>query len=316
MQLSEISKPVIIVVGPTGVGKSEFAVHLAETIKAEIVSADSRLFYKGMDIGTAKPNQDLLSRVHHHLINEVNPNETWSLAEFQARAKAEIEDIHARGKPVILVGGTGQYIHAILEEWTVPAQQPNLLLRELLASWVEEIGKNELHKRLELLDPVAAGFIAPSNVRRTIRGLEVILLTGRRFSEQRQKGASLYNTITIGLYRSREELYPIIDKRIDEMMASGFLAEVEGLLRKGYSPDLPAFSAIGYKQLIQYLQGKMSLEEAIREMKRMTRIFIRRQSNWFRNDDPDINWLEVDSGLLEKAIRLLFEKGNWRINAS
>ncbi len=287
--------PLIVIVGPTAVGKTELSIQLAEKLNGEIVSADSRLFYRGMDIGTAKPTASEMTRVAHHLINVANPDETWSLAVFQQAAHTAIREIHARGKLPLLVGGTGQYIRAVTEGWLPPEVQPDERLRHILEKIIheKENGVYWIHEKLKMLDAAAAEKIDPRNVRRTIRAMEVIFTTGQRFSQQRGQGESPYQLIQIGLKRPRPELYARIDARIDAMFASGFLEEVQALLKKGYSPELPTLSAIGYRECIAVLQGKMTLDEARTQMKRLTRIFVRRQANWFSESDPNIYWFEA-----------------------
>src|SRR5271157_23152 len=280
----------ILLVGPTAVGKTEIAIQLAQRINGEIVSADSRLFYRGMDIGTAKPTHKEQERIPHHLIDIANPNKILSLAIFQQKAREAIADIHARGKLPLLVGGTGQYVRAVTEGWKPPEVTPDERLRSELKKEHEEKGKDFLYEKLKSLDPEAAEKIDPRNVRRTIRALEVIMTTGRKFSTQRGQSESPYNLITIGLTRPRPELYARIDARIESMFANGLLDEVKGLLAKGYSPDLPTMSAIGYRECVSVIEGKLSIEQAKVEMRRATRIFVRRQSNWFKESDPNIHW--------------------------
>lgn len=297
--------PLIVIVGPTGVGKTEIAIQLAEKLGGEIVSADSRLFYRGMDIGTAKPSLAERRQVPHHLIDVANPDQVWSLALFQREAHRTITSIQVRGCLPFLVGGTGQFVRAVIEGWEVPPAQPHPHLRKVLESWTQEITPAGLHARLGVLDPTAASLIDPRNLRRTIRALEVILSTGRRFSEQRKRAQSPYRSLMVGLNRPRPELYERIDQRIQAMFEAGFIDEVRHLLEAGYPPDLPCFSAIGYSQVIAYLQGKTSLDEAIILIKRSTRIYVRRQANWFKAEDPEIRWLQVDSGTVEKAESLI-----------
>jgi tRNA dimethylallyltransferase len=292
--------PLIVIVGPTAVGKTELAIILAERLNGEIISADSRLFYRGMDIGTAKPSALEQQRVPHHLIDVAEPDETWSLALFQKTAREVIDNIHARGRLPFLVGGTGQYIRAVIEGWLVPALAPNLGLRAALEAWGKEVGASGLHARLGILDPGAAVQIDYRNQRRTIRALEVILSTGRLFSEQRQRTNTPYTLLIIGLKRPRPELYTRIDVRIEAMLARGLVEEVKSLLTRGLSPDASALSAIGYREMVSYLTGKMTLDKAVAQMKRATRIFVRRQANWFKESDPTINWFEVKSGIEEK----------------
>jgi tRNA dimethylallyltransferase len=291
--------PLILVVGPTAVGKTEVAIQLAERLNGEIVSADSRLFYRGMDIGTAKPTREEQARVPHHLIDIANPNEILSLAVFQQKARQVIADIHTRNKMPFLVGGTGQYIRAVAEGWNPPEVEPDENLRSELERLKEENDIYWLHERLKGLDPLAAAKIDPRNYRRTIRALEVILTTGKRFSEQRAQSESPYHLITVGLTRPRAELYERVDQRIDAMFANGFLEEVKTLLATGYSPSLPTMSAIGYRECIRVIKGELDEEQAKAEIRRATRIFVRRQANWFKESDPNIRWFKVEEAVIE-----------------
>ncbi|HIE57420.1 MAG TPA: tRNA (adenosine(37)-N6)-dimethylallyltransferase MiaA [Anaerolineales bacterium] len=296
MPLPHHNPPLIVILGPTAVGKTETALQLAETLNGEIISADSRLFYRGMDIGTAKPSPAELERVPHHLVDVAAPDETWSLAMFQRAARAAIAEIHARERLPLLVGGTGQYIRAVTEAWEIPEAAPDFRLREALENWAVSVGPDGLHARLAEVDPDAAARIDPRNLRRTIRALEVILLTGERFSTQKSRGEAPYRVLQLGLTRPRPELYARIDARIEAMLSAGFVDEVRTLLAAGYSPDLPAMSAIGYRQVVQYLQGEIDLDEAVMLMKRFTRRFVRRQANWFKLDAPDIRWFRAGEG--------------------
>ena len=293
--------PLIVIVGPTAVGKTELAIQLAEKFHGEIVSADSRLFYRGLDIGTAKPSASELARIPHYLIDVANPDETWSLALFQQKAHEIISQILERQKLPFLVGGTGQYIRAVTEGWTPPEVQPDPRLRGVLEELAIEHSPFWLHDRLKIIDPDAANKIDARNLRRTIRALEVIFSTGRMFSAQRTASSSIYQQINIGLIRPRAQLYERVDRRIEAMFANGLLEEVEKLLTAGYSPDLPSLSAIGYREAIGVVQKTLSLEEAIMLMKRATRVYVRRQSNWFRENDPQIKWFDMNENSLQEA---------------
>ncbi|MCI0551495.1 MAG: tRNA (adenosine(37)-N6)-dimethylallyltransferase MiaA [Anaerolineae bacterium] len=298
--------PLILIVGSTAVGKTEIAIQLAERLNGEIVSADSRLFYRGMDIGTAKPTHQEQARVLHHLIDIANPDETLSLAVFQQKAREAIADIHARKKIPFLVGGTGQYVRAVTEGWSPPEVKPDERLRQELGKLAlskaegmkDERGIYWLHDKLKSLDPVASEKIDARNYRRTIRALEVIMTTGRRFSEQRGQSESPYHLISIGLTRPRVELYERVDQRIDAMFANGFIDEVKSLLAKGYSPTLPTMSAIGYRECVRVVNGELNEEQAKAEIRRATRIFVRRQANWFKESDPNIAWFRVEDGVV------------------
>jgi tRNA dimethylallyltransferase len=291
--------PLILIVGPTAVGKTELAIQLAERLNGEIISADSRLFYLGMDIGTAKPTHEEQARVQHHLIDIADPDEILSLAVFQQKAREAIADIHTRNKIPFLVGGTGQYIRAVTEGWSPPEVEPDERLRNELEKMKEERGVYWLYEKLKHLDPSAAEKIDARNYRRTIRALEVIMTTGKRFSDQRGQRESPYHLITVGLTRPRAELYERVDQRIDFMFANGFLDEVKSLLAKGYSPSLPTMSAIGYRECIRVINGELSEEQAKAEMRRVTRVFVRRQANWFKETDPNIKWFRVEEGVVD-----------------
>ncbi|MCZ2126415.1 MAG: tRNA (adenosine(37)-N6)-dimethylallyltransferase MiaA [Anaerolineales bacterium] len=302
--------PLVLIIGPTAVGKTELSLRLAERLNGEIISADSRLFYRGMDVGTAKPAPADLARIPHHLIDIVNPDETVSLAVFQRLAQEAVADIRARGKLPFLVGGTGQYVRAVSEGWTPPEVTPDSRLRDELERLKEKRGANWLHEKLALLDSEAAQKIDARNYRRTIRALEVIFTSGKKFSAQRGQSEAPYRLISIGLTRPREELYRRVDERIEAMFAGGLIREVESLLARGYSPDLPSLSAIGYRECVGVAKGLMTEEEAKVEMRRLTRIFVRRQSNWFKESDSQIHWFhpEEENALnaIEKLIRNSF----------
>ncbi len=284
----------LVIVGPTGVGKTALAVYLARYIPMEVVSADSRQVYRHMDIGTAKPTPEERAAVRHHLVDVTTPDRPLSLAEFQRMAYEAIDSIHSRGLLPALVGGTGQYVRAVVEGWRVPEVPPNQALRAALARMADRVGAEGLHRRLAAIDPEAAERIDPRNLRRTIRALEVILLSGKRFSESRRRVPPPYRILQVGLTLPREELYARVDARVDRMIAAGLVEEVRALLAMGYSPDLPAMSALGYREIVEYLQGKTTLEEAIQAIKHHTHRFIRQQYTWFRLNDPDIHWFRAE----------------------
>ncbi|MBN1303772.1 MAG: tRNA (adenosine(37)-N6)-dimethylallyltransferase MiaA [Anaerolineales bacterium] len=303
--MSSDKHPLIVIIGPTAVGKTELSLQLAERMEGEIVSSDSRLFYRGMDIGTAKPSPTDRARAPHHLIDVADPDETWSLAIFQAAARQAITTIRERGNLPFLVGGTGQYLRAVTEGWLPPQVKPDPRLRAVLESLADQHDINWLHAGLRRLDPQASARIDPRNVRRTIRALEVILTTGRPFSAMRTRGASPYRLLTIGLNRPRVELYKRVDERIETMFAAGLLEEVRRLLDQGYTPDLPSMSAIGYRECIAVLNEKISLEEAKQKISRATRVFVRRQANWFKESDPAIHWFDAGQAKLVSRIETL-----------
>ena len=300
------SSPLVVIVGPTAVGKTLKAIQLAELMNGEIVSADSRLFYRGMDIGTAKPSVTERARVPHHLIDVADPDQTWSIALFQQSAKEVIADIHSRGKLPFLVGGSGQYVHSVTKGWIPPAVKPNYELRTILENLSKSNNAKWLHEKLTLLDPFAADRIDARNVRRTLRALEVILTSGHRFSELTGLSPSPYNLVQIGLILSRTDLYKRIDARIDEMFEQGLQLEVKALLAKGFSPDLPTMSAIGYRETVKILEGNLNEEEAKIQMRKSTRIFVRRQANWFKENDTDIKWFDAGTEV-DKIARYITE---------
>lgn len=286
----------IAIVGPTAVGKSALAIQLAQEFRGEIVSADSRTIYRGMDIGTAKPTPDEQRRVPHHLIDIVNPDEPFTLADYQQRAYATIEAIHAHGNVPFLVGGTGLYVRAVLDGLNIPRVEPDPARRA-------ELERNDaatLYARLQQLDPVAAARIDPRNKRRVIRALEVCERTGKPMSELQTQRAPNYRLLRIGLTMPRAQLYERINARVDAMIAQGLVDEVRGLLTRGYPPHLPAMSSLGYRQIIDYLQGKISFDEAVRVLKRDTRRFVHHQYTWFRLNDERIHWFDVSTEPSEK----------------
>jgi tRNA dimethylallyltransferase len=290
---SPISNPLLVIVGPTAVGKTALSLHLAETLNGEIVSADSRLFYRGMEIGTAKPTPEERARVPHYLIDIANPDETVGLAEFQERTFAAIADVHARGKLPLLVGGTGQYVRAVVEGWRIPRVPPDPILRAKLEAQAKREGAAALHAHLAQLDPVAAQRIDPRNVRRVIRALEVCLITDQPISEQQRKQSPPYRVLQVGLTMERANLYTRADRRVEAMMNAGLEDEVRRLVEAGHGWGLPAMSGLGYVQFKPYFEGQASLEEVVVEIKRATHRFIRHQYNWFRLNDPTIHWFDV-----------------------
>jgi tRNA dimethylallyltransferase len=301
----------LVLVGPTAVGKTALSLHLAERLNGEILSADSRLFYRGMDVGTAKPTPQERARVPHHLVDIADPDETVGLAEFQEQAYATIDDIHARGKLPLLIGGTGQYVRAVVQGWRVPRVPPDAGLRAELEAQAMREGVEPLHARLAQLDPPAAERIDPRNVRRVVRALEVCLLTGRPISEQQGREPPPYRILQIGLTMEREALYARADERIEAMMAAGLEDEVRRLVEAGYGWELPAMSGLGYVQFRPYFEGKAALGDVVTEIKRATRRFIRHQYNWFRPSDPAIRWFDVTEtspAEIESTIRIWLDE--------
>lgn len=282
----------IAIVGPTASGKTALGIDLATELGGEIVSADSRQIYRGMDIGTAKATRAERDRIPHHLLDVVEPDQVLTLAEYQAAAYRAIEDIARRGRLPLLAGGTGQYVAAVLEGWQIPEVAPQESLRRELEAYAAENGAEALHGRLAGIDPAAAAAIDYRNVRRVIRALEVCRVTGRPISELQRKSGPPYTIVQLGVTRPRPELYERIDRRVDRMIDAGLVAEVRGLAGAGYAWDLPAMTGLGYRQIGQYLRGEVTLDEAIGLIKRDTRRFVRQQYNWFRPRDESIRWID------------------------
>lgn len=289
-----VSRPLIVIVGPTAVGKTELALRLCEELGGEVISADSRQIYKGMDIGTAKPTAEERRRVPHHLVDLIEPHEGFTLVQYQEMAYEAIDDVLSRGRLPFLVGGTGLYVKALAEGFSVPRVEPKMARRRAFLKEARERGTEALHARLKEVDPVAAARIDPRNVRRVVRALEVYEATGQPISRLQRKEPPPYRVLKMGLTMERKALYRRIDERVDRMMEMGLLEEVKGLVEKGYGYHLPAMSGLGYKQLGLYLRGEIDLAEAVRMIKSETRRFVRQQYKWFRLDEETINWIEVD----------------------
>ena len=293
MPLTGKLPPLLIILGATAVGKTSLAIELARQLNGEIIGADSRQIYQYMDIGTAKPTTRQQQEVVHHLIDVVAPDENLTLAQYQRLAYTAIDSVLERERLPMLVGGTGQYITAVEEGWSIPEVPPNDKLREALEAEAEKVGYEAFHQKLLTVDPLAAEKIHPNNVRRVVRALEVFMETGIPISTLQQKQPPPYRIRTIGLRMEREALYAQADKRVETMITEGFVAEVQSLLDKGYSPAMPSMSALGYREMVSHLQDTITLEEAISLTKNSTHDFIRRQEIWFRGHDNGILWHNV-----------------------
>jgi len=287
---------VVTVVGPTAVGKSRLALHLAQALDGEIVGADSRQIYRLMDIGTAKPTSEELGLIPHHLINIINPDEAFGLAQYQKLVYQAIDNIQERNKLALLVGGSGQYIWSVLEGWGIPPVPPDFELRHNLETRAAREGAEEIYRELAAVDPVAAQRIDWHNVRRVIRALEVFRSTGVPFSQLRRKSKPPFKTLIIGLTMERAELYEKIDGRVDAMIEQGLVAEVENLISMGYDFSLPAMSGIGYRQIGRVLSGELDLTTAVQQIKFETHRFARQQNTWFRPGDARIRWFNISDG--------------------
>jgi tRNA dimethylallyltransferase len=295
----------VAIVGPTATGKSSLALELCQVCHGEIINADSRQVYRYMDIGTAKPTGEEQALVPHHLIDVVDPDEDFSLALYQSKALEAIEDIKRRGKTPFLVGGSGLYIWALLEGWRIPPVPPDIALRQELEARAKTEGGEALYNKLKEIDPVAAERIDPRNVRRVIRALEVSQ-QGKLFSELQVK-KPFVDSVIIGLTTDRVTLYQRIDSRVDSMIEKGLVAEVEGLVARGYSFDLPSMSGLGYKQIGKFLRGEIDLPAAVRQIKFDTHGFARHQYNWFRLKDKRINWFELGKNTNQAVHRFIEE---------
>ena len=293
MKYHDRATRLVAIVGPTAVGKTALALEIAGCVLAEAVSADSRQIYWYMDIGTAKVRAEEREILPHHMVDVVDPDETLTLAQYLEDAKRAIVDIAARGKLPLLVGGTGLYVRALLEGWTVPRVPPDSSFRARMKQLARAEGHEVLGAMLAAVDPEAAERIDSRNVRRVIRALEVYQATGRPISQLQRKVPPSWDVWTIGLTCPRELLYQRIDARVDQMMAQGLLDEVRWLLEHGYGRDLPAMSGLGYQQLASHLAGEMALPDAIEQIKRDTHSFVRKQYNWFRLSADWIDWYDV-----------------------
>lgn len=283
----------VSIVGPTASGKTDLAVRLAERVDGEIVNADSMQVYKDMNIGTAKPSLELRQRVPHHLLDIVTPEVNFTASDFRRQASAAIADIHQRGKKVVLVGGTGLYIRALLQG-LVDSPSGDQAIRDELIGLADRIGNEGLLKQLAEVDPVTAERLHPNDRVRIIRALEVYRQTGRPMAEFRAEHGFAdyrYDCLKIGIHVERQELYRRVDRRVEEMMAAGLLSEVEELLRCGYHRDQKAMRSIGYKEVCAAIAGEYSLDQAVQLIKRDTRHYAKRQMTWF-NKENGIKWVE------------------------
>lgn len=289
-------KPIVVLVGPTAVGKTVASIALAQQLNGEIISGDSMQIYRGLDIGTAKITPEEMQGVPHHLIDIRNADESFSAADFKTEADKAIEDIHQRGKLPIIVGGTGFYVNSLIYEYHFGEAVTDEAYREELQSFVDINGKDALHQRLAAIDEVTAARLHANDVKRVMRALEVYHVTGKPLSaldNQVNKQVLRYPTVYMGLGMERSHLYERINQRVDLMMEQGLLTETMNALGKGVSPQAQSMTSLGYRQMIQYLQGEISLEKAVELIKRDTRHFAKRQLTWFRHD-PNLIWVMKD----------------------
>ena len=293
METENPKPPVVIICGPTGIGKTSAAIEAAEKFNGEIISADSMQIYRQMEIGTAKPTRKEQDRIRHHMIDIVDPDEPFDAARYSEMGRKIISTLNYRKCISFVAGGTGLYIKALIHG-LFRAESPDVKTRQQLKEEAATHGSTRLHNRLNQIDPEAAERIHPNDTFRIIRALEMHAATGRTLTEYHRahgfRGSS-FRVLKIGLFMERQALYDRIDHRVDAMMAAGLVDEVKGLLEKGYPEDLKSMQSLGYRHMAGYLSGRLSREEAVRTMKRDTRRYAKRQLTWFRAD-PEIIWTE------------------------
>ena len=312
-----MKKPLIILTGPTAVGKTKASINLAKAIGGEIISADSMQVYRHMDIGSAKITPEEMQGVKHHLIDVLEPDEEFHVVKFQRLAKKAMEEIYAKGKIPIVVGGTGFYIQALLYDIDFTENNEDTAYRRELEHIADTKGAEYLHEMLKAVDEKSAQNIHANNVKRVIRALEFFKQTGQKISEHNEKERekkSPYQFCYFVLNDIREHLYKRIELRIDEMLKEGLVAEVEMLKEKGYTREMTSMQGLGYKEILDYLNGVFSLEEAVYILKRDTRHFAKRQITWFKRE-KDVIWINKDEFDYdeEKILAFLLEKIKERI---
>lgn len=289
-----MTTPLIILTGPTAVGKTDLSIQLAKAVDAEIVSADSMQIYKYMDIGSAKVTEEEMQGVNHYLVNEIEPDMPFSVSEYKRMAEEYIDEISSRGKNVIVTGGTGLYLNSLIYDMDFGKSDANQELREELNKELEENGPVYMYEKLVSLDKEAAERIHPNNTKRVIRAIEVAM-SGEKMNDFSKdlRYNKKYRPIIIVLNRDRQALYDRINLRVDIMLKNGLIEEVKGLLEKGYTKDMISMQGIGYKEIIKYFDGEYTLDEAIEIIKRDSRRYAKRQLTWFRRYE-DAKWFEID----------------------
>lgn len=285
--------PLVVITGPTAVGKTALSLALSQRLRGEVVSADSRQIYRGMDIGTAKPTPAEQAAAPHHLLDLRDPDQSLSLAEYQELAYAIIDDIHRRGGLPLLVGGSALYVRGVVHGLRIPDVPPNPALRAELEDFAAQHGHEALFTRLQAADPVSAARMDGRNVRRVVRALEIFLESGRPKSELEGVNPPPYRILQIGLDRERASLYARIGQRVAQMIEQGLIHETQRLLDAGYPPTLPAMTSLGYREIGQYLAGELSLAQAVERIEIETHRFVRHQYSWFRRMEG-IHWVNAD----------------------
>lgn len=306
---------VIVIVGPTCSGKTYLSLRLAEILKSEIISADSRQIYKYLNIGTAKPSSDQVKKIKHHFIDDLKPDDDFNASKFAERTKIILEGLIIQNKIPVVVGGSGLYIKALIDGISESADTDNELRAEFL-ELRKKFGNNYLYEELKKVDDVSAAKMLPQNWKRVIRALEVLKLSGKPIWQHHdnQTRSKKFNYRQIGLLWDRKILYQNIEERVDQMIGSGLVDEVESILKSGYSKDLNSLNTVGYKEIIQYLDDEISLDRAVELIKRNTRRYAKRQMTWF-NADKRINWSNINSVndldlLAEKIAKEINERKN------
>lgn len=299
---------IIVLVGPTAVGKTYTSVELAKKLNSEIISADSMQIYKCMDIGTAKVTEDEKQGINHHMIDIIYPNENYSVSEFKNDAEILIDKLLMENKIPIIVGGSGLYVNSLIYDLDFGKVKSNLKIRDYYKSMYNEYGEDYLYKKLIEVDKESADKIHKNNVKRVIRALEVHDITGKKFSEMNtdiRKSSNKYEPILIGLGMDRKILYERINERVDKMVKEGLIEEVKGLLNKGYDKNLISMQGIGYKEIIDYLDGNIELKESISILKRNTRRFAKRQFTWFLKD-KNVKWFNISANEIDKSVKDIY----------
>jgi tRNA dimethylallyltransferase len=289
-------KPLLILVGPTAVGKTAISIDVAKAINAEIISADSMQIYKFMDIGTAKISKEEMKNIKHYMINEIYPDEEFSVSDFQKKAYENIDTILNKGKLPMVVGGTGLYINSLVYDLDFTRAVSNWSLRNEFLEKAEQFGNEYIHDNLKQVDPESAERIHINDTKRIIRALEVYYDTGTPMSKYYnsfRQYSGIFNLTMLGLNMDRKELYDRINIRVDDMISNGLINEVNNLLNMGYSENYVSMQGLGYKEIVKYLKGQYSLDEAVDILKRDSRRFAKRQLTWFRRDER-IHWINID----------------------
>ncbi len=313
--MADLKREVLVLLGQTGIGKTAVSIPLAKMLGAEIISADSRQVYTGLDIGTAKPSIAEREGIPHHLIDVADPGDDFTVADFQRLAFEKLEDILGRGRMVLVVGGTGLYITALAENPTWQAQPPVPDLRKVILEEIADRGAQALYEELKRFDPDAAEKIHPNNIPRLVRAVEVVRSTGRKFSDgvatdKKDRGESRYDWKLVGLTISRETLYERINRRVVAMTEAGWVDEVRGLLEEGLTGNEKPMTGLGYRDIVAVVRGEINMDEAVERIQRDTRRFAKRQMTYFRKLE-NVNWVEAGEGFdpTETAKRVLVSAG-------